>query len=227
MKTPITLKFIAFLEVRFPRIYLFLKKYGQLLINLDLFFCVAGWTGWHAYNKYISGELNYVEIAFIIQNMILVMVILMRKEHRAVDPGLFNQVIALLAFCSGIALIGQPLTGSPTAQTASMIVTFAANVAGALTLLNLGRSFGILIAVREVKTSWLYSIVRHPMYGTDILLRIGFVLSHCTLYTISIFIFSTACYIYRAILEERFLAEQPEYREYMARVKYRFIPFLF
>ena len=94
-------------------------------------------------------------------------------------------------------------------------------------LLNLGRSFGILIAYREVKSRGLYGIIRHPMYATDILLRIGFTINHCTPFTVIAFIASTGCYVYRAILEERFLIQQPEYREYMHRVKYRFIPFVF
>ena len=101
------------------------------------------------------------------------------------------------------------------------------NTLGAITLLNLGRSFGILIAYREVKSGGLYSIVRHPMYGTDILLRIGFVISHFSWLTIFILVASSGCYVYRAILEERFLSKQPDYAEYMKKVKYRFIPYIF
>jgi protein-S-isoprenylcysteine O-methyltransferase Ste14 len=100
-------------------------------------------------------------------------------------------------------------------------------VLGVVTLLNLGRSFGILIAFREVKSRGLYGIIRHPMYATDILLRMGFLINHFNLFILIVFIASTVCYVYRAILEERFLIYQPEYREYMHRVKYRFIPFVF
>jgi protein-S-isoprenylcysteine O-methyltransferase Ste14 len=97
-------------------------------------------------------------------------------------------------------------------------------VLGAVCLLNLGRSFGILIALREVKTGGLYSVVRHPMYGTDILLRIGFLVSHLNWRTAAVFVLSTACYVYRAFLEERFLSQGAEYREYVRRVPYRFLP---
>ena len=93
--------------------------------------------------------------------------------------------------------------------------------------LELGRSFGILIALRTVKTNGLYSLVRHPMYGTDILLRIGFVVGHFNLFTIFLFVISTGAYIARAMLEEQFLLQDEAYQEYVRRVKYRFIPFVF
>jgi protein-S-isoprenylcysteine O-methyltransferase Ste14 len=122
--------------------------------------------------------------------------------------------------------MGQPATGSLVAKQISQVVIFCANVLGVATLLNLGRSFGILIAFRELKSYGLYGRVRHPMYATDILLRIGFLINHFNLFTVLVFIISTGCYVYRAILEERFLSQQPEYREYMNRVRYRFIPFV-
>jgi protein-S-isoprenylcysteine O-methyltransferase Ste14 len=122
--------------------------------------------------------------------------------------------------------MGQPATGSLVAKQISQVVIFCANVLGVATLLNLGRSFGILIAFRELKSYGLYGRVRHPMYATDILLRIGFLINHFNLFTVLVFIISTGCYVYRAILEERFLIQQPEYREYMNRVRYRFIPFV-
>lgn len=96
------------------------------------------------------------------------------RHSQAVDRNLFHQTIALAAFFSGIAFIGQPPSGGPAAEAASNAVVSVANVLGVLTLVNLGRSFGILIAVRRVKTHWLYALVRHPMYATDILLRVGF-----------------------------------------------------
>jgi protein-S-isoprenylcysteine O-methyltransferase Ste14 len=110
----------------------------------------------------------------------------------------------------------------------SQALLLIANLLGLVTLFNLGTSFGILIACRQVKTGGLYRYLRHPMYATDILLRIGYLIGHRTLLTVSLFVLSTACYVWRAILEERFLAAQgPAYRAYLARVRYRFIPGVF
>lgn len=205
----------------------FLQKNGQTLFNSYLFLNFAGWTIWQSYVWIKADTFGYIEISFTVQNLVLTALIILRKQHQAIDTNIFNQAIALIAFCSGAAFIGQPLTDESIATDISKIIVFIANILGLITLFNLGRSFGILIAFREIKSQGLYGWVRHPMYGTDILLRIGMVISHFNTFTVSIFIVSTGCYVYRALLEERFLSQQPEYREYMQKVKYRFIPGIF
>ena len=199
----------------------------QLAINVVLFLLFAVCVLHQVYTAWREQRLDYVEIAFALQNVIMVVFILIRVDAKAIDRSYLHQMVAVIAFMSGVVIMGQPQTGGPTARTVSEVVTFLANVLGAFTLLNLGRSFGILIAFRKIKTSWLYSVVRHPMYGTDLLLRIGFVISHFSIFTVSVCISTAAIYIYRAMLEERFLSQQPEYREYMKRVRYRFIPYVF
>lgn len=101
-----------------------------------------------------------------------------------------------------------------------------ANVLGILTIFNLGRSFGILIARREIKTYGLYRAVRHPMYATDLLLRAGYLIGHPGVATTLVTIFSVLFYYRRAVLEERFLSEDEEYRKYLLQVRWRFIPFI-
>ena len=44
---------------------------------------------------------------------------------------------------------------------------------------------------------------------------------------LAVFVGSSAAYVYRALLEEKFLAKFEEYRAYVARVRYRFIPGVF
>lgn len=204
------------------------NTYGQTALNIYLFLSFGGWAAWQTYKTYHAGRLDFVEVSFALQNCIMVFLLLIRRHHKAVNLNLHEQAVAVVAFMSGAAFMGQPATGGPVAQQVSMWVIFASNVLGIATLLNLGRSFGILIAIRQVKTGGLYSLVRHPMYGTDILLRIGFLISHFNYFVLITFLASTACYIYRAMLEERFIASQaPEYSEYMKKVRYRFIPLVF
>jgi protein-S-isoprenylcysteine O-methyltransferase Ste14 len=205
----------------------FLKKHRSLILNIYLFLNFVGWGLWQTYQYHLKGTLGYVELSFTIQSLLVGVIILIRKPHQAFHTNPFHQAIAIIAFCSGAAFMGQPATGPLAAKQISQAVIFLANVLGVATLLNLGRSFGILIAFRELKSHGLYGVVRHPMYGTDVLLRIGFLISHTNLFTVMAFMVSTGCYVYRALLEEQFLVQQPEYREYMRRVKYRFIPFVF
>lgn len=202
----------------------FLKKHWQLLFNVYLFANLAGWLVWDTWKSWKEGRLGFIEISFMAHNAIWIGMVLLRRQHLAVDRNVFHQIVALTAFFSGLAMPIAGQSGSPLALDVSGWGILVAIALGAATILNLGRSFGILIAVRRVKTGGLYRVVRHPMYATDLLLRVGYVISHFSLLNLGIVAASALCYGYRAVLEERFLSQQPEYRQYMERVKYRFIP---
>lgn len=204
-----------------------IARYGQRALNIYLFLSFGAWCLWSTWQTWTQGRLDALELSFVVPNVILVGLFLLRKPHREISTSLLDQGISLVAFCSGIPIIGSSLTGGPTAAALSWGIIIAANLLGIATLLNLGRSFGILIAFRELRDSGLYGIIRHPMYLSDILLRVGYVVSHTDPFSVTVVVGSTGCYVYRALLEERFLARQPEYAEYMTRVRYRFIPWVF
>lgn len=205
----------------------FIKNNYQKIFNIYLFVNFFAWAIWQAYSYYVEDALGYVEIGFIAQNLIVAIFLLVRLDFKTIEKNYISQTVALLAFFSGAAFMGQEATGNESTELVSSIIIAVSHVLGLITILNLGKSFGILIAFRKVKTGGLYRIVRHPMYFTDILLRIGFLVSHFNLFVLAVFIVSTGLYVYRAILEEKHLRLQPEYREYMKIVKYRLIPFVF
>jgi protein-S-isoprenylcysteine O-methyltransferase Ste14 len=199
----------------------------QSVMDLALFLVFFGWCSVQLYSTWAEGRLDFIEISFGIQNIVLGFLFLIRTKHSLFNENMFDQSIAALAFLSGAAFMGQPGTATGSTLTVANLVTVAANVLGLVTLLNLGRSFGVFIAFREIRTTGLYAIVRHPMYLTDILFRVGYLISHFTPFIVVAFVLSSACYVYRAFLEERFLSHRPEYVEYLRRVKYRFIPYVY
>lgn len=201
-----------------------IRRHGSLMLNVFLVVALGRYAAVKAWEAWQAGTFDFVEAAFAVNNVVMLTLILIRRKHVAIDRGAFRQAVAIVAFFSGIAFFKHP-TPCPPALPAGFMI--AAMVLGALSLLNLGRSFGILIAVRQVKTQGLYRLVRHPMYLSEILWRIGYVAGNLYWPNVVIFLASSGCYVYRAILEERFLARTPEYREYMRTVRYRFIPGVF
>lgn len=174
-----------------------------------------------------SGRLDFIETSYAIHTLMMAVMFLIRAPHRQLNKKLPEQAVAVFAFLSGALLIGGSVTATGTPLAVSQAVIATANVLGLLTLVNLGRSFGVLIAFRAIRSTGLYAIVRHPMYATDIMLRVGYFMSHTTFFVGAVVVLSSACYIYRALLEERFLMQQPEYEAYARSVKYRFIPYLY
>lgn len=204
----------------------FLARRGQLLLNLIVCFGLAHWVVVYTLPAWYTGQVDFVDTAFLVHNFILLVLVLVRTPHRAVDRNFLHQTVAMTAFFSGLAFqdVANP---SPLLRHLALGIISFALVLGIATLLNLGRSFGILIALRQVKTGGLYRLVRHPMYLSDIVWKVGMLVKKPCWFNAAVCVVSVGCYAYRAILEERFLAQTPEYREYMQRVRCRFLPGIF
>ncbi len=204
----------------------FFRKHCNILTNIVLVICLGYYSFDQALRQIMADQFDFVEVAFATHNVIMLSFILIRKKHQALDSNPFHQAVALVAFFSGI-FFREAAILSPLLLVLSQGVTFAAIILGILAFFHLGRSFGIMIAIREVKTGGLYAIIRHPMYFTDILWRVGIILKNPCAINFALFVVSSACYVYRALLEEKFLSRHPEYSEYMQKVRFRFIPGFF
>lgn len=96
-----------------------------------------------------------------------------------------------------------------------------------LAQISLNRSFAIVAARREIKTTWMYRIVRHPLYASYCITLIGYLLTNTTTVNFIIYMASMFFLCLRIFREERHLALDPQYREYMLNVRYRLIPLVF
>ena len=72
-----------------------------------------------------------------------------------------------------------------------------------------------------------YAVVRHPMYGGALLLIAGIPLLLGSWWGLAMALIIVLLLAIRAVMEERTLmAELPGYTDYAARVRYRFVPFI-
>jgi protein-S-isoprenylcysteine O-methyltransferase Ste14 len=78
-----------------------------------------------------------------------------------------------------------------------------------------------------IATSGPYALVRHPMYGGAILFLFGTPLLLGSWFGLALAPLTVAGLAVRAVLEERTLSAQlPDYADYAARVRYRFVPLI-
>ncbi|MCL2591449.1 MAG: isoprenylcysteine carboxylmethyltransferase family protein [Betaproteobacteria bacterium] len=197
----------------------------QRWLDIYIFLNVAGYFGWQTWKVIAEGRLDFIEGVFILHNIVICLCFLLRTPARAIQTAMSHQAVAVCAFYSGVFFMGPPITEPALLLEFSWWTILLGTGIGILSLVQLGKSFGVLIAIREVRTTGLYGWVRHPMYLSDIVMRLGYLLSHPAWPTVALFVASSACYVVRAMLEERFLASQDEaYAAYMKRVRYRFIP---
>ena len=94
-------------------------------------------------------------------------------------------------------------------------------------LLSLNRSFGLVAARREIKTSGVYRVIRHPLYASYFISLSAYLLANTTPVNTLIYAATMSLLLARLLREERFLATDVRYRAYMRQVKYRLLPFIF
>ena len=93
--------------------------------------------------------------------------------------------------------------------------------------LSLRRSYGILPANRGVVVSGLYRFARHPIYLGYFVNQVGFLSSNFGVRNLVVLVLLWGLQVYRVVREERVLVKDSRYREYAARVRYRFVPGVF
>jgi protein-S-isoprenylcysteine O-methyltransferase Ste14 len=91
----------------------------------------------------------------------------------------------------------------------------------------LGRSFGIVAANRGIKTGGLYGLVRHPAYTGYLVSYLGYVAENPSARNAVLLVVATGAQIVRMSEEERMLRNDDAYRDYLARVPRRLVPYVY
>lgn len=121
-----------------------------------------------------------------------------------------------------------PMLLRPTEATADVMVGDILQIGGFVlqiaSLLYLSRSFGLLPAYRGVKSSGLYSWVRHPLYSAYVISFAGYWINNQSLANAAVVMFGTAFLVMRIHCEEALLLKYDEYTRYANRTRWRLIP---
>ena len=83
---------------------------------------------------------------------------------------------------------------------------------------------GFVPAERTIVTTGAYAFVRHPIYTGFFLSIVALELSSFTWRNFMLDMLWIALFIAKTFIEERFLASNPTYLEYMHRVRWRWLP---
>jgi protein-S-isoprenylcysteine O-methyltransferase Ste14 len=110
---------------------------------------------------------------------------------------------------------------------AAVVVELIGVALGQVSRLYLGRRFALLPANRGVVTRGPFRFVRHPVYAGWLVLSIGYVMAFPSVRNGLIVIAALPFILWRIIQEETLLAADPDFRDYLARTRWRLIPGLY
>lgn len=168
-----------------------------------------------AFNSPFPPSLSTVLLVFI--NSVTLLLLVFRRDATRVG----NKVELLIALSAIfiVAFLKGPTAGNihwlPTA------IQVIALLGWALSLMTLGRSFGIVPADRGLVQHGPYRYVRHPIYAFEALFFLGYLIAVPTLQSAIIIAVSSTLQIVRILREERIIEGYAEYRR---TVPWRLIP---
>ena len=198
--------------------------YSPQFNRLAGFFLGCAWAvfAWVNMKAFFSTGM-YAFLIFCITESLQAIFFIIRKEPKTVSvdkfawAAAFGGTFAVLCLRPGGAVLWG---GGPTLIIAAFIIQI-------LALLSLNTSFAIAPANRGIKTSFLYRLVRHPIYATYLVSTTGYFLFNATVFNALSILFFAFLTIIRIRAEESHLSHDEEYRAYMKKVPYRIFPFVY
>lgn len=138
--------------------------------------------------------------------------------------------VSITAWLFAFAGTFLPLLLRPATQDEAMLgemLQVAGIVLIGLSILSLGRSFGIVAANRGVVTKGMYGYVRHPLYMSYTVNLVGFLLNNFTAANAVVFALALFAQLVRIQYEETLLIKDAAYRDYAQTTKWRLVPYLY
>jgi protein-S-isoprenylcysteine O-methyltransferase Ste14 len=171
--------------------------------------------------RHFAASRSVLSFSILAINALFLGLFLSRRPAQSETPRLSLWLLSL----AGTAL---PLLLRPTGPAGFVGVGVVIQVTGMLmlaaSLLSLRRSFAVVPGNRGIREGGLYHIVRHPIYISELITLLGAVMVSPTVANWIIWLCECALQFARACAEEDFLAADPVYRAYRARVPYRLVP---
>jgi protein-S-isoprenylcysteine O-methyltransferase Ste14 len=181
-----------------------------------------------AYYRYEHWHHGFPLIASALNVLILVVTMIIRRPPKRVTPNPWYWLLAFVATYWQILVLGLLQQGRP------LVANWVTDAIAALSIvvviwarLSLGRNIGFVPAQRELVHSGAYAYMRHPVYTGGFLAALAFLLrayspQNALLLSLGVFWFIPV----KSLVEEDFLRADPQYADYMRRVRARWIPFV-
>jgi len=210
------------MEIRSRAVEWFLKS--RVFSGLLCAYCV--------YFTYIRARtlldaFDWFELLHLVFNVTMAALFLTRTRPVAVSMNPVHWIVAVATSFSGFLFLKEGVNSIRALEIAAGVLMVVAAVFTYGAALALGRSLGFLPGLRRIKTGLAYRVVRHPMYFSSILLRVGYVLRCPSVRNAVLLVLLAVLYDKRARYEEDILSRDSAYLEYMRRVKHRFVPWVY
>ena len=151
--------------------------------------------------------------------VVIAATLLVRVRPAAKARGIEPRISALIGtFLLTVIVLFPRRELSPGAEIVSTLLTLGGSIFAVVVLTQLRESFSIMAEARQLVTTGVYRVVRHPLYLAEEIAAIGVVMQFFSLWTALILAVQICFQLRRMRNEEAILAEIfPEYLAYRQR----------
>ncbi|MHB9074658.1 MAG: methyltransferase family protein [Desulfobaccales bacterium] len=171
------------------------------------------------------GQLNIPRAVLAIHFLVVIITMVIRTVPVRVTPNPWFWGLAFVAtywglFVAAFASRGTAIVPSMVSNSISIISILVVIYAR----FSLGRSIGLVPAQRIIITCGAYQFVRHPIYTGIFISYTSFMLRAYSPVNVALALCGISFYLIKSVIEERFLQVDPEYAEYLTKVRWRWFP---
>lgn len=181
---------------------------------------------WYVYVRFRLLGLNLPWVAFAIHIFVLISTMIVRRAPVRISTNPWFWLLTFVETYWGVLTIGLTTHGHPLAP--NWVTDSIALLSLGLALwarLTLGRSIGLVPALRKLVTHGTYNYMRHPIYSAISISLVGLALRSYSPRNAMIFALGIFWFCLKSVVEESFLrSADPEYAAYMHRVRWRWLP---
>ena len=203
-----------------PRVF---RMFGRRFADL-LLFCVTSTELVILF--LLTPTFTITDWIYVLQHFIVLGIALTRPRPKVWDYSIASSVAVGIAYAYPYAQVIylRWLPGYMVSTAAGLVLVTLAAALSLVSLLTMGRFFGVRPALRGLVTSGPYRFVRHPMYLSYILADIGYNLQEWNFVTLLLVLVGWMSLVYRIHAEERVLSQHTEWPSYVILVRYRLFP---
>ena len=180
---------------------------------------------WLTYIRLQSFGFDVPRVALLVQGLLFIGTMVIRKAPVRVSTNPWMWLLTFVETYWVILVFAMMRRGQ---RIAPYWVSGSLATLGAVLMiwarLSLGRSIGLVPAVRSLVTRGAYRYVRHPIYLAGSLILVSNMLSAYSPRNLAILVLGIFWFALKSVAEESFLRSDPEYAEYTQRVRWRWLP---
>lgn len=175
---------------------------------------------------FLTPTFTVVDWIYVLQHVIVLGISLTRRPSQLQDHSLPSNISVIVAYAYPYAQVAylRWVPGNPAWLTVGFVLVTVAACLSFVSLLSIGRRFGVRPALRGLTTKGPYRFVRHPIYLSYLLADIGYNLQEWNFGTVLLVISGWTALLYRIYAEERILSHDAGWPTYVAMVRYRLLP---